>query len=60
MTQPEQSEEHARLEERAEGIRQRFLTNPAFLDIIRRSQEDERAGRFVSHDELTRKHEIED
>ncbi len=60
MSQPENSQEHARLEERAQQIRERFLSNPAFLDIIRRSQEDERAGRFASHDDLTQKHEIAD
>lgn len=58
MTGPDESQEHARLDERAERLRERFRSNPAFLDMVRRSQEDERAGRYVDQEEIQRKYEI--
>jgi hypothetical protein len=60
VTQPVDAEEHARLEEQAERIRQRFLSNPDFLEIIRRSQEDERSGRVISHEEAVRRLQSEE
>jgi hypothetical protein len=60
VTQPADSGEQAQLDKRSERIRRRFLDDPAFLDMVRRSQEDERAGRLISHEELVRKHEIAD
>ena len=60
MTQPVDAEEYDRLEEQAERIRRRFLGNPAFLDIVRRSQEDERAGRVISHEEAVRRLQTEE
>jgi hypothetical protein len=42
--------------DRAELIRRWFLNNEAFLKMVRAAQQDERAGRFISLDELKRKY----
>jgi hypothetical protein len=44
------------LEERAAAVRAALLHDPAFLDLVRRSEEDIAAGRFVSMAEIERKY----
>ena len=56
----EEARERADSEERAELIRDGFRKMPGFVDLLRKSQEDEAAGRLVSHDDIKRKYQIED
>ena len=60
MPRPAESRDRERLEDRAQRIRARLRGDPSIEETIRKSQEDEREGRFVSHEEIVRKHRIKE
>jgi hypothetical protein len=55
-----EADEQLEPEQWAEQIRRRFLGNRDFAEMVRSSQEDERAGRYVTHGDVLRNHGIVD
>ena len=56
MKEPTKAERRARLEARAERVREAFRKMPVFLETLQASQEAEKAGRYVTHEEVVRKY----
>jgi hypothetical protein len=55
MPKPSKASRKANLEERAERIRDGFRKLPGFIDTLRASQADVRAGRFAAPEEFRRR-----
>jgi hypothetical protein len=53
-------EELLEAEKRADRVRAAFLAMPGLLESLRRAEDDVKAGRLISFDEIKRKHQIED
>jgi hypothetical protein len=49
-----------RRQERAEQIRHAFMTVPGFLESLQQADEDIKAGRLISFEEIKRKYQFED
>ena len=60
MPLPSPSEYRRLLEERAERIRAEFRANPQINELLLASQEDEREGRYISHEEMLRRYGAEE
>lgn len=58
--EPQSAEERQQLEERAERLRHAFRNDPEFMELLRASQEDERAGRFVDLEEVMQRYPAAD
>ena len=58
-SEPQTSAERQQREERAERIRAAYRNDPKIINMLKRSQEDERAGRFTTWEELQQKYAAE-